>query len=194
MSAEPVSVYLGLGSNVGDRKENLDRALGFLSERLRVEEVSSIYDTTPEDNPDQPRFLNLVAHVYTTLEPQGLLALLKGIESKLGRTPSARYSPRPMDIDILFYGKQVLNTPTLTIPHARIPERAFVLVPLNEIAPELIHPVSGKSVKQILAELKRGVQGVFKFVQPCEVNEVNTSEFKNDRFHTDSSEEVLKVE
>jgi 2-amino-4-hydroxy-6-hydroxymethyldihydropteridine diphosphokinase len=168
MSTEPVSVYLSLGSNVGDRKENLDRALSFLSERLRVEEVSSVYDTAPEDNPDQPRFLNLIAHAYTTLEPQSLLALVKGIEAKLGRTPSTRYSPRPMDIDILFYGKQALNSTTLTIPHARIPERAFVLVPLAEIAPEMVHPVSGKPVRQMLAELKRGVQGVFKFVQPCE--------------------------
>jgi 2-amino-4-hydroxy-6-hydroxymethyldihydropteridine diphosphokinase len=172
MSAQPVSVYLSLGSNVGNRKENLDRAIGFLLERLRVDKVSSVYDTTPEDNPDQPRFLNMVAHVYTTLEPQGLLALLKGIESKLGRVPSARYSPRPMDIDILFYGKQVLNTPNLTIPHPRIPERAFALVPLNEIAPELVHPASGKTVKQLLAELKQGVQGVFKFIQPCEAGTV----------------------
>jgi len=168
MNFEPVSVYLGLGSNVGDCKENLNKALGFLSERLRMEEVSSIYDTTPEDNPDQPRFLNMVAHAYTTLQPQNLLTLLKGIEAKLGRVPSKPYSPRPMDIDILFYGKQVINSPTLTVPHARIPERAFVLVPLNEIAPELVHPVNGKPVKQMLAELKRGVQGVFKFVQPCE--------------------------
>jgi 2-amino-4-hydroxy-6-hydroxymethyldihydropteridine diphosphokinase len=137
-----------------------------------VEKVSSVYDTTPEDNPDQSRFLNMIAHVYTTLEPQGLLALLKGIESKLGRVPSKPYSPRPMDIDILFYGKEVVNSPTLTIPHTRIPERAFVLVPLNEIAPELVHPVSGKTVKQMLAELKRGVQGVFKFVQPCEAGTV----------------------
>jgi 2-amino-4-hydroxy-6-hydroxymethyldihydropteridine diphosphokinase len=172
MSAQPVSVYLSLGSNVGNRKENLDRAIGFLLERLRVDKVSSVYDTAPEDNPDQPRFLNMVAHVYTTLEPQGLLALLKGIESKLGRVPSARYSPRSMDIDILFYGKQVLNTPNLTIPHPRIPERAFALVPLNEVAPDLVHPVSGKTVKQLLAELKQGVQGVFKFIQPCEAGTV----------------------
>ena len=172
MSAEPVSVYLGLGSNVGDRKENLDKAISFLSQRLRVEKVSSVYDTTPEDNPDQPRFLNMVGHAYTTLEPQALLALVKGIEAKLGRVPTTRYSPRTMDIDILFYGKQVIESPTLTVPHARISERAFVLVPLNEIAPELVHPVSGKTVKQMLAELKQGVQGVFKFVQPCEAGTV----------------------
>jgi 2-amino-4-hydroxy-6-hydroxymethyldihydropteridine diphosphokinase len=168
VSEEQVSVYLCLGSNVGNRKENLDSALGFLAERLRLEEVSPIYDTTPEGNPDQTRFLNMAAHVYTTLKPLSLLSLVKGIEAKLGRVPSKPYMPRPMDIDILFYDNQVFNSPTLTIPHARIPERAFVLVPLNEIAPELIHPVSGKSVKKMLAELERGLQGVFKFVQTCD--------------------------
>ncbi len=160
MNTEAVSVYFSLGSNVGNRRENLNKALEFLSERMRIESVSSIYDTAPEDNPDQPRFLNMAVHAYTMLEPQGLLALTRGIEAKLGRTPAKRYSPRPMDIDILFYGKQVINSPDLTIPHDRIPERAFVLVPLNEIAPELVHPVNGKPVKQMLAELKKGVQGV----------------------------------
>jgi 2-amino-4-hydroxy-6-hydroxymethyldihydropteridine diphosphokinase len=168
MSTGPVPVYLGLGSNVGDRKANLDRAINFLSQRLHVERVSSIYDTTPEINPDQPRFLNMVILARTTLEPQGLLSLLKGIESKIGRVPSTPYSPRPMDIDILFYGHETLNSPALTIPHSRIPERAFVLVPLSEIAPEFVHPVSGKTVKQMLADLKSGVQGVFKFTQTLE--------------------------
>jgi 2-amino-4-hydroxy-6-hydroxymethyldihydropteridine diphosphokinase len=168
MSNEAVPVYLSLGSNVGNRRENLDKALEFLSERMRVDKKSSVYDTAPEDNPDQPRFLNMAVLAHTMLEPQGLLALTRGIEAKLGRTPAKRYSPRPMDIDILFYGKQVINSPELTIPHARIPERAFVLVPLNEIAPELVHPVSGKPVKQMLAELKKGVQGVFKFTEADE--------------------------
>jgi 2-amino-4-hydroxy-6-hydroxymethyldihydropteridine diphosphokinase len=175
MSAKPVSVYLCLGSNVGNRKENLDKALGFLSQRMRVEEVSSTYDTAPEDNTDQPRFLNMVAHVFTTLEPYTLLALLKGIEAKLGRVPSGQNSPRPMDIDILFYGEETLNNPTLTIPHIRIAERAFVLAPLDEIAPGLVHPVSGKTARQMLAELKRGVQGVFRFVQPVEAGPVEPS-------------------
>jgi 2-amino-4-hydroxy-6-hydroxymethyldihydropteridine diphosphokinase len=168
MSNEAVPVYLSLGSNVGNRRENLDKALEFLAERMRVDKTSSVYDTAPEDNPDQPRFLNMAVHAHTMLEPQGLLALTRGIEAKLGRTPAKRYSPRPMDIDILFYGNQVINSHDLTIPHARIPERAFVLVPLNEIAPELVHPVNGKPVKQMLAELKQGVQGVFKFTEPDE--------------------------
>jgi 2-amino-4-hydroxy-6-hydroxymethyldihydropteridine diphosphokinase len=176
MSTEPVSVYLGLGSNVGDRKGNLGSAIAFVSERLHVEKVSSVYDTTPEDNPDQPRFLNMVVLARTTLEPQVLLSLLKGIESKLGRVPSTPYSPRPMDIDILFYGNEVLSTPSLTVPHARIQERAFVLVPLNEIAPELKHPGNGKSVKQMLTDLKNGVQGVFKFLPPAEAEPLDTAD------------------
>ncbi len=168
MNTEQICVYLGLGSNVGDRKQNLDRAIGFLSERLNVEKVSSVYDTAPEINPDQPRFLNMVALARTTLDPQVLLSLLKGIESKLGRVPSTPYSPRPMDIDILFYGKEIIDTPSLTIPHPHIQERAFVLVPLEEIAPGLKHPVNGKTVKQMLSDLKSGVQGVFKFLPPPE--------------------------
>lgn len=172
MSIEPVSVYLGLGSNVGERKQNLDAALHFISQRLKVDKTSSVYDTAPEDNPNQPHFLNLVARAYTTLEPLALLTLLKGIETKMGRLSTKRYSPRTIDIDILFYGKQTLSTPELTIPHLRIAERAFVLMPLEEIAPELTHPLSGKSATQMLAELKKGVQGVFKFVEttPTEVN------------------------
>jgi 7,8-dihydro-6-hydroxymethylpterin-pyrophosphokinase len=107
-----------------------------------------------------------VTHAYTTLEPPALLTLLKGIENKLGRTPAKRYSPRTIDIDILFYGDQTLNTPELIIPHPRIAERAFVLMPLEEIAPELTQKKRRKNASQMLAELKKGVQGVFKFIEP----------------------------
>lgn len=160
--SEPVEVYLGLGSNMGNRQDNLDKALDFLSQRLRVDKVSSVYDTEPVGNPNQPRFLNLVCQVYTTLAPAGLLTLAKGIESKLGRALGKSNAPRPIDIDILFYGDQVIETPELVIPHPRLAERAFVLVPLAEIAPDLRHPVTGQTVKELWRGLTE-TQDVLKF-------------------------------
>ena len=162
MSFKSVTVYLGLGSNMGNRQDNLGRALDFLSQRLRVEQVSSVYDTEPIGDIEQPRFLNLVCQVYTSLAPVALLTLAKGIESKLGRVSSKPNAPRPIDIDILFYGDQVIETSELVIPHPRLAERAFVLIPLAEITPDLVHPVSGKTVKQLLKSITE-VQGVFKW-------------------------------
>ena len=162
MSFKPVIVYLGLGSNIGNRQDNLDKALEFLSQRLRVGQVSSIYDTEPVGNINQPRFLNLVCQVHTSLAPMELLALAKGIELKLGRAPGTSNAPRPIDIDILFYGDQVVATPTLSIPHPRLAERAFVLVPLAEIAPDLVHPVSGQTIRELLQGIT-GTQGVLRW-------------------------------
>ena len=159
---KPVTVYLGLGSNFGNRQDNMDRALDFLSQRLRVEKVSSVYETEPVGNINQPRFLNLVCQAYTRLAAMALLTLAKGIESKLGRTFNKSNTPRPIDIDILFYGEQVIETPELIIPHPRLTERAFVLIPLAEITPDLVHPVSGKIVKELLKEV-RETQGVFRW-------------------------------
>ena len=162
MSINTITAYLGLGSNMGNREENLTWALDFLSERLRIGQISSIYDTEPIGNTAQPRFLNLVCQVYTRLAPMELITLAKGIEHKLGRVFCKPNTPRPIDIDILFYGDQVIETPELVIPHPRLIERAFVLVPLAEIAPDLVHPVSNKIVKE-LVEGVREKQGVLKW-------------------------------
>ena len=159
MSFEPVTMYLSLGSNMGNRQENLDKALDLLSQKLRLGKVSSTYNTEPVGNVPQSRFLNLVCQIYTGLAPAGLLALVKGIESKLGRAPHTSNAPRPIDIDILFYGDQVLETRELVIPHPRLAERAFVLTPLAEIAPDLVHPVSGKTIRELLRGITE-TQGV----------------------------------
>ncbi len=157
---EAVTVYLGLGSNLGDRQANLDRALEFLSQRARMGEISSIYDTEPLGDSNQPRFLNLVCQAFTRLEPPALLALAKGIERKLGRVGKLGTS-RTIDIDILLYNDQVIETPELVIPHPKMTERAFVLIPLDEIAPDIIHPVAGKTVKELLKSVTEK-QGVLK--------------------------------
>ena len=157
---EAVTIYLGLGSNLGDRQANLDRALEFLSQRARMGEISSIYDTEPLGDSNQPRFLNLVCQAFTRLEPPALLALAKGIERKLGRVGKSG-TPRTIDIDILLYGDQVIENPELVIPHPKMTERAVVLIPLDEIAPDIIHPVAGKTVKELLKSVTEK-QGVLK--------------------------------
>lgn len=148
-------VYLALGANLGDRRANIAAALGQLAPDVRVELVSSLYETEPAYVLDQPRFLNAVARVRTALEPAALLARLKQIEAALGRAAGTRFGPRVIDLDILLYGDRVIATDTLTIPHPRMAERPFVLVPLAEIAPELVPP--GWDVP--VATLARAVHG-----------------------------------
>jgi 2-amino-4-hydroxy-6-hydroxymethyldihydropteridine diphosphokinase len=162
------TAYLGLGSNLGDRKQNLAQAMKLMSPYVVVEQVSSIYETDPVGYTNQPLFLNAVCRVSTKLSPQQLLRLAKEIEVKLGRVPSFPNAPRPVDIDILFYGDEVISSPELTVPHPRLVERAFVLVPLAEIAPDLIHPENGKTVRELLNDLG-AVAGVRKWAEAEEI-------------------------
>jgi 2-amino-4-hydroxy-6-hydroxymethyldihydropteridine diphosphokinase len=132
--------YFGMGSNLGDREAMLRRALEALSPFVTLLRVSSTYDTAPQLLEDQPRFLNAAACGMTGLTPHNLLRSIKRVEVELGRTPGPRFGPRAIDIDILLYDDLILVTDELIIPHPRLPERAFALLPLAEIAPELPHP------------------------------------------------------
>ena len=159
---ELVAVYLSLGSNLGDREKNIAKALELLTPKVLVDRTSFLYETEPVGYSEQPRFLNAVCRGETELTPWELLDLVKEIEEALGRVPSFPNAPRPIDIDIVFYADQVINSPRLTIPHPRLEERAFVLIPLAEIAPDLVHPVSRRKVRELVKEV-RGLQGVRKW-------------------------------
>jgi len=145
------TVYIALGSNIGDREENLQTAKALLQRKATILKESSIYITPPWGYTDQPDFLNQVIAIRTRLKPVPLLRYLKGIEKKMGRQKLIVNGPRLIDLDILFYGDWVVETHDLQIPHPRMEGRAFALVPLNEIAPDLIHPLLMISVHQMLA-------------------------------------------
>ena len=140
----------------------MTRALTLLSQKVNLEKVSSIYETEPVGYKEQPLFLNLVCQITTDLSPGELLHLAKDIESKMGRKFSFPNAPRLIDIDILFYDNQIIQTQNLTVPHPRLADRAFVLIPLAEIAPELTHPKLDKSIAE-LASSAKGLNGVRKW-------------------------------
>lgn len=152
------TIYLALGSNLGDRRGYLSTALQRLREIIDIHAISSVYETEPVGYLDQPKFLNMVCSGKTGLDPVTLLQAVKAIEVEVGRQPTFRNGPRAIDIDILFYDDLILEQEKLTIPHPRMNERAFVLVPLAEIAPDVIDPVSRRSVQELAETVdQRGV-------------------------------------
>jgi len=145
------TAYLSLGSNLDDRQGNLRRALELLaSPEIRIRRTSSLYETEPQDLRNQPWFLNLVVEIETTLFPIQLLSRTQKIERELGRQRAVPKGPRTIDIDIVLFGNFVIETPQLQVPHPRMPARRFVLEPLAELAPELRHPVTRRTIREML--------------------------------------------
>lgn len=152
--------YISLGSNMGDKVESLKQAVTLLQSHdlIEVTKVSSIYDTDPVGYEDQDVFMNIVVEISTQLTPMELLVACQAIEQELKRVRIIRWGPRTMDLDIILYGEEVIETPTLSIPHPRMHERGFVLVPLAEIAPTVRQPIQNLTIAQLLQSV--GSDGV----------------------------------
>ena len=148
--------YLGLGSNIGDRLQNLQAAITALEPEVHPLECSPVYETPPWGYLDQPNFLNQVVMAETELSPGELLRYLKEIEKDLGRQDSFLNGPRKIDLDIIFFDDAVIDSPPITIPHPRMDDRGFVLLPLADLAPEFKHPVLDLSVQDMLAQVAVG--------------------------------------
>jgi 2-amino-4-hydroxy-6-hydroxymethyldihydropteridine diphosphokinase len=149
--------YIALGANLGDRELNLLRAIGEIGKLPagRVTGLSSFYETSPVGVSDQPSFYNAVLRLKTGLSPHDLLSRLQQIENAVfSRTRDVRWGPRPIDLDLLLYGDEVIDDETLTVPHPRLAERRFVLQPLCDVAPDLIHPVLGRAMADLLTGLR----------------------------------------
>ncbi len=150
--SQVAKAYIGLGSNLGDRQANIEAALDCLNPpgETRLLRVSKLTETDPVGGPPQPKFLNGVAEIETELAPEALLKRLVAIEEKLGRVRREKWGPRIIDLDLLFYDDRVIDSPALKLPHPLIVERAFVLEPLAELAAELVHPVTGRTIREHL--------------------------------------------
>ena len=155
------TIYIALGTNLGDRPGNLETAIQSMSPDVLVVKRSSIYETPPWGFEDQPAFLNMVLQVETEFSPWKLLKFIKKLEGSMGREHTFRNGPRLIDIDILFYDQLESEQSGLVIPHPRIAERAFVLVPLAEIAPDLLHPVLQVTIRDLLGRIDS--QGIKKY-------------------------------
>lgn len=162
-------VFLGLGSNVGDREKFLNRAVGELKKLhdTKVVWASSVYETDPVGKMDQPKFLNAAVEIETLLAPRELYAEAKAIEQRVGRVATERWGPREIDVDLLLYDGLVFQDDQITVPHPEMDQRKFVLVPLKEIAPDLVHPISGMTMEELVAACRdagRVVQSYHKII------------------------------
>lgn len=144
-------VYLSIGSNMGDKKKYIRDALCAIGQFSEMNAVSKFYRTKPYGNMDQPDFINFAVEISTHLEPEDLLGRLQAVEASLGRVRSIKWGPRPIDLDILFYDKRIIQTQQLTVPHPDLQNRLFVLRPMMDIAPDLVHPVLGESIRNLFA-------------------------------------------
>ncbi len=149
-----VKVYAGIGSNLEDRENNIEAAIGMLNKKCRVLKISSLYETEPVGYKEQGWFLNCALEIETNLKPEELLKFFHSIEKSLGRKKTIKNGPRTMDLDILFYGDQIIKTKRLDVPHPRLHGRMFVLMPLDELCPDFMHPKLKKSVRFLKDNLK----------------------------------------
>ncbi len=161
------TAFIGLGTNLGDRVENLRQAVRLLGaqKEIEIQKISALYETDPVGGPVQGPFLNACAELKTSLPPEKLLTIMLSIEDDLGRVREERWGPRLIDLDLLVYGKEVIDTEFLQLPHPRMEERDFVMVPLNDIAPNLIIPGPEQSVSEILS--KRNIGSDIKLYAPA---------------------------
>ncbi|MDD5491783.1 MAG: 2-amino-4-hydroxy-6-hydroxymethyldihydropteridine diphosphokinase [bacterium] len=148
------TVYLGLGTNIGNKRKNIREAVRLLRRDVKIVKVSSLYKSKPVGYLEQPDFLNAVLEIKTSLTPRQLLKQVKAIERTMGRVKTVRWGSRLIDIDILLYDNKVIKTKKLVIPHSSMHCRWFVLKPLAEIAPQLVHPELKQRIKKLLADLK----------------------------------------
>lgn len=148
-----VNVFIGIGSNLGDKKENIKKAIGLIMEKCEILKISSLYETEPVGYKRQDWFLNCAICAETELKSMELLDFLQSIEKKLGRVKTIKNGPRTIDLDILFYGDKIINGDKLIVPHPRLHERLFVLEPLTEISLNFVHPLLNRSIKELRSRL-----------------------------------------
>lgn len=155
MGIDEMTAYIGIGSNLGDREENLNKAINTLTRvnGIEVLRTSQLYDTAPIGYTDQPNFLNGVVEIKTKLAPCTLLKVCHQIEDELKRVHTIKWGPRTIDLDILLYGNIVINEENIVIPHPRMNERKFVLEPLSELIPNIVHPVTNSTIHEMLIKI-----------------------------------------